>query len=95
MSFPRGLTLGGGVRYMDEVFVNAANTIRVPSYSLVDAMVEYDVNTHLTLRLNVNNLTDEVYIKNVNNNGGRFNPGHAAIGELSRRACGSEEPRCC
>src|SRR5688572_12009372 len=73
--FPRGLTLGGGVRYMDEVFVNAANTIRVPGFSLVDAMVEYDVNTHLSLRLNVNNITDKVYIKNVNNNGGRFNPG--------------------
>jgi catecholate siderophore receptor len=72
---PRGLTLGGGIRYMDEVFVNAANTIRVPGYSLVDAMVEYDLNTHLSLRLNINNLTDEVYIKNVNNNGGRFNPG--------------------
>jgi len=73
--FPIRLTLGGGVRYMDEVFVNAANTIRVPSYALVDAMVEYDLNTHLSLRLNVNNLTDKVYIRNVNNNGGRFNPG--------------------
>ena len=73
--FPRGLTIGGGIRYMDEVFVNAANTIRVPGYALADAMVEYDVNTHLSLRLNINNLTDEVYIKNVNNNGGRFNPG--------------------
>jgi catecholate siderophore receptor len=73
--FPVGLTLGGGIRYLDEVFVNAANTIRVPGYSLVDAMVEYDVNTHVSLRLNINNLTNEVYIKNVNNNGGRFNPG--------------------
>ena len=73
--FPVGLTLGGGIRYLDEVFVNAANTIRVPGYALVDAMVEYDVNTHLSLRLNINNLTNEVYIKNVNNNGGRFNPG--------------------
>ena len=73
--FPRGLTIGGGIRYMDEVFVNAANTIRVPGYALADAMVEYDVNTHLSLRININNLTDEVYIKNVNNNGGRFNPG--------------------
>jgi catecholate siderophore receptor len=73
--FPRGFTLGGGARYMDDVFVNAANTIRVPGYTLVDAMVEYDVNTHLSLRLNINNLTDKVYIKNVNNNGGRFNPG--------------------
>ena len=73
--FPRGITLGGGVRYMDEVFVNAPNTIRVPNYSLVDAMVGYAVNTHLTLRLNINNITDELYIKNVNNNGGRYNPG--------------------
>ena len=73
--FPRGLSLGGGLRYMDEVFVNAANTIRVPSYSLVDLMVEYDVNSHLSLRLNVNNLTDTTYIRNVNNNGGRYNPG--------------------
>ena len=70
-----GFTVGGGLRYMDEVFVNAANTIRVPASSLVDAMVEYDVNTHLSLRLNVNNIADHVYIKNVNNNGGRFNPG--------------------
>ena len=74
MIFRAGFTLGGGVRYTDEVFVNAANTIRVPGYALVDAMVEYDVNTHLSLRLNVNNITDNVYIKNVNNNGGRFNP---------------------
>ena len=73
--FPLGLTLGGGVRYMDEVFVNAANTIRVPGYALADAMVEYDVNTHLSLRLNVSNITNAVYIRNVNNNGGRYNPG--------------------
>jgi catecholate siderophore receptor len=74
-AFPRGITLGGGLRYMDEVFVNAPNTIRVPNYSLVDAMAAYDLNTHLTLRLNVNNITDELYIRNVNNNGGRYNPG--------------------
>ena len=43
--------------------------------TLVDALAAYDVNTHLTLRLNVYNLTDEIYIRNVNNNGGRYNPG--------------------
>ena len=26
--------------------------------------------------MNVYNLTDEVYIRNVNNNGGRYNPGN-------------------
>jgi catecholate siderophore receptor len=73
--FPVRLTLGGGVRYMDDVFVNAPNTIRVPGYALVDVMAQYDVNAYLSIRLNVNNLTDRVYIKNVNNNGGRYNPG--------------------
>jgi catecholate siderophore receptor len=42
----------------------------------VDGLVEYGVNSHLTLRLNLYNLTDEIYIRNVNNNGGRYNPGN-------------------
>jgi catecholate siderophore receptor len=72
-----GLSVGGGVRHVGSSFVNAANTIRIPAYSLVDGLAEYAVNTHLTLRLNVNNLTDEVYVRNVNNNGGRYNPGYS------------------
>ena len=72
---PVRLTLGGGIRFTDEVFVNAANTIRTPGYHIVDALAEYPVNSHLSLRLNVYNLTDEVYIRNINNNGGRYNPG--------------------
>ncbi len=74
--FPVGLTLGGGIRQTSDVFINAANTIESPGYSLVDALAEYAVNTHLSFRLNIYNLTDEVYIRNVNNNGGRYNPGH-------------------
>ena len=69
------LTLGGGVRHISDVYVNAANTIRSPGYQIVDALVQYAVNSHLNLRLNINNLTDETYIRNVNNNGGRYNPG--------------------
>jgi catecholate siderophore receptor len=74
--FPIGLLVGGGIRHTDEVWINAANTIRSPGYHLVDALAEYAVNSHLSLRLNIYNLTDEVYIRNVNNNGGRYNPGH-------------------
>ena len=44
--------------------------------TLVDGLAEYAVNSHLTLRLNVYNLTDELYVRNVNNNGGRYNPGN-------------------
>ena len=35
----------------------------------MDALAEYAVNSHLSLRLNVNNVTNERYIRNVNNNG--------------------------
>jgi catecholate siderophore receptor len=72
---PAGFTFGGGLRATDEVFVNAANTIKSPGYRLIDALVEYAINTHLSLRLNVSNVTNETYIRNVNNNGGRYNPG--------------------
>ena len=74
--FPLGLSVGGGIRHTDDVWINAANTIKSPAYHLVDALAEYDVNSHLSLRLNIYNLTDELYIRNVNNNGGRYNPGH-------------------
>jgi catecholate siderophore receptor len=74
--FPAGLSVGGGIRYTDDVWINAANTIRSPGYYLVDALAEYAVNQHLSLRFNVYNLTNERYIRNVNNNGGRYNPGH-------------------
>jgi outer membrane receptor for ferrienterochelin and colicin len=40
-------------------YINAANTIQSPGYHLVDALAEYAVNSHLSLRFNVYNLTDE------------------------------------
>jgi catecholate siderophore receptor len=72
---PINLTVGGGLRFQDAVYVNAANTIRVPSYSLIDALVEYEFNNNLGLRLNFYNLTDREYIRSINNNGNRYNPG--------------------
>jgi catecholate siderophore receptor len=70
-----GLTVGGGVRYTGSAFINAANTIKLPAYHVVDALAEYPVNAYLSLRLNVYNATDERYIRSINNNGGRYNPG--------------------
>ena len=80
---PLNLTLGGGLRFTDDVFINAANTIKSPGYTLLDGLVEYAVNSHFSLRLNLYNLTDELYIRNVNNNGGRYNPGHPRSAMLS------------
>ncbi len=73
---PYRLTVGAGLRATGDVFINNANTIIAPGYRLLDALAEYPVNTHLSLRLNVSNLTDAVYIRSVNNNGGRYNPGN-------------------
>jgi catecholate siderophore receptor len=46
----------------------------VPAYTVADALVEAPIG-HLTLRLNLYNITDRTYIKNINNNAGRYNPG--------------------
>jgi catecholate siderophore receptor len=71
----QGLTLGGGIRFTGSAFINAANTIELPAFHLVDALAEYPVNAFLSLRLNVSNVTNERYIRSINNNGGRYNPG--------------------
>jgi catecholate siderophore receptor len=70
-----GFSIGGGLRYQGRTFVNTANTIAVPGYTLVDGVASYALNAHLTLRVNGYNLTDTRYIRSINNNGGRYNPG--------------------
>jgi catecholate siderophore receptor len=79
-----GLTLGGGAQYSESVVRSTANTFtstspalfNVPSYWLFNAMADYAVNKNLSLRLNVNNLTDEAYFR-LNNGGGRYYLGTA------------------
>jgi catecholate siderophore receptor len=70
---PWDFTIGGGAQYMDAVFRNATNTATVPSYWLVNGLAAYDINQHLTLRLNLQNLTDEEYVDRVG--GGHYIPG--------------------
>ncbi len=67
--------VGGGVRFTEGIFINAANTIRMPGYAVIDALAEYTASARLSLRLNLYNLADRTYVRSVNNNGGRFNPG--------------------
>jgi catecholate siderophore receptor len=80
-----GLSLGGGVRFSGSSFINAANTIKLPAFHVVDALAEYPVNAYLSLRLNVYNLTDERYVRSINNNGGRYNPGTPRSAALTLR----------
>ncbi len=61
-----GLRLGGGVRYVGYSWVDAENTMKVPSYTLFDASVGYDLGKvglkGMDVRVNANNLTNESYI---------------------------------
>jgi len=61
-----GLRLGGGVRYVGYSWVDAENTMKVPSYTLFDASVGYDLGKvglkGVDVRLNANNLTNESYV---------------------------------
>lgn len=54
-----GLTLGGGVRYVDGSF-NPTNTLKTPSYTLVDATAAVDFGS-LSLGVNATNLFDKHY----------------------------------
>lgn len=61
-----GVRVGGGVRYVGYSWVDAENTMKVPSYTLFDASVGYDLGKvglkGVDVRLNANNLTNERYV---------------------------------
>jgi len=56
--------VGVGLTYQDESFINNSNTAVLPSYTRVDAAAYYEVSDQLSLQLNVENLTDELYFPN-------------------------------
>ncbi|MGI2215644.1 TonB-dependent receptor [Shewanella baltica] len=55
------LNIGTGAYYMGQVYGNTGNTLSIPSYWRFDVVSSYKMNDFLTLRLNVQNLTDERY----------------------------------
>lgn len=61
-----GLTLGSGARYVNGLTSDRQNSHTLPSYTLFDLAVGYDMSNiglkGLSAQLNVNNLTDKRYI---------------------------------
>jgi iron complex outermembrane recepter protein len=59
---------GGGIRYIGDSYGDAANTILIPSYTLVDAAIHYDlsyIDTRLKgmkLAVNATNLFNKYYV---------------------------------
>jgi catecholate siderophore receptor len=56
------LEVGLGARYVDERLATNAQPVKaVPDYWAYDAMAKFEVNSNLTLKLNLTNFTDEYY----------------------------------
>jgi catecholate siderophore receptor len=93
---PFGLSVGGGLRYVDSVVrpvtSNPSNTPpppdqtnmrTAPDYWVVDMMASYEISERVSLQLNVYNLTDEFYVATLNNSGARYSPGAPRSGLLT------------
>lgn len=62
------LSLGLGMIYQDESFVDFANTITLPSYVRFDAAVNYDISEDYSVQINVENVLDRDYFPSSHNN---------------------------
>ncbi len=71
-----GLTLGTGVRYTGSSYGDPANSFKVGSYTVVDALVRYDLArvgmAGSNVALHVNNLFDREYVASCFNTYGCF-----------------------
>lgn len=84
---PMGLTIGGGVQHVDESWLGRpddaeriipnqkAGLGKLPDYTVFNLMAAYEFGTRMTLRLNVDNLTDELYAISANWSGQRVTLG--------------------
>lgn len=84
---PYNLTVGGGLRYIDEsirttnnntgttTIANTAGLFKAPDYTVFDAMLAYEPRPQLRVQLNATNITDEFYVASLNSGGTRYSPG--------------------
>lgn len=63
---------GIGARYVDSRYANTANTVEVPSYTLVDANIDWQVLPEVRLGLELNNLFDRQYATTASSDGGQW-----------------------
>jgi catecholate siderophore receptor len=81
-TLPMGVTLGGGVRYVASALTSSnvdqmalAGIVQMPKYTVVDALVAYEVNKNINLLFNLHNVFDEKYMSSVNSGRSRYLPG--------------------
>ncbi|PTE20320.1 TonB-dependent siderophore receptor [Cereibacter changlensis JA139] len=85
-----GLSLGGGARYVGQTYGDNANAFSVPSFTLVDAAIRYDLAAFgyegTKISLNVTNLADRKYVAScLSASGCYWGPGRAVTASLNHR----------
>ncbi|WP_241649193.1 TonB-dependent receptor [Paenirhodobacter populi] len=78
-----GLTLGGGLRHIGERWSSDANTEKLDSVTLLDLGASYEFSEGVIGRLNINNVTDELYISAVGLNSSYYGDGRTVTASLS------------
>lgn len=77
------LTLGAGITWRDQVYLNADNTAEVPANFSLDAMVQHRINQNLTVRVNGYNLTDRTNYDALFSNRAVVAPGRTVLVSLT------------
>ncbi|MEN4931969.1 TonB-dependent siderophore receptor [Erwinia billingiae] len=57
-----GLLLSTGVRYVGSMYGDNANTVPVKNFALIDAGAKYQVNQHVSVGFNIQNLLNHDYV---------------------------------
>lgn len=87
----RGLTLGGGIRYVGSAYSTPTNTQSIPSYTTVDALVSYDLGaisermSGATISVNGYNIFDKRYESVCNQLGCYLGLGRTVLASLDYR----------
>ncbi|MDF3836392.1 TonB-dependent receptor [Cupriavidus basilensis] len=75
--------LGSGLRYVGKRYSNNANTASMPSYTVVDASLQWRVSRRTALTLRVYNLFNRDYAESFGNSGAQWLLGRPRAAELS------------
>jgi catecholate siderophore receptor len=80
------ISVGGGATYVDKRYGNTANSIWIPDYWRYDAMASFEVGSKVSLQLNLQNVTDEVYYtRPYQNHYAQLGPARSAVLSASLR----------
>ncbi|WP_339437417.1 TonB-dependent receptor [Pseudomonas sp. EL_65y_Pfl1_R32] len=68
-AFTQDLNAGAGLRYVDARYADIANTNKLPSYTVVDAAISWEVLKYTTVGLQLRNVFDREYASTQYNEG--------------------------